>query len=462
MAISKKKKKQMIDTLVEKGRSKEEIADLLVDTQEILPLGEFEELWLELFPPERPELGWDFPQIDEKGLPLAGSYDNFVFLMTSFDIKFSSILGHLVITREGVSLPFDEQARLNLYAELSDFQGYNCREEDQYKFAKVMASQHKDEWIEEVKSIVWNGEDLIQEMYNRLDSQSKDDFEFIGFKKALHGMVASHLDLKSPDGSDPRNELTLILVGGEGSGKTQYCRKLAIPLPVPVVHEGHIDAKGKDHLIRTSENLIWIVSEIDASIGKYDIGHIKDFLTIGGFKARRSYGRIDESLSRRCTFIGSTNKKRFLTPGEEHRRFIIINTGKIDYTSPLDVHQLYAQVIKEREEGFENWLSPEEIKANALRSKAWEKLDSMGSWMATLEQVDVRAESSTKRDLWMDYNKYCRYRQLPNSSENAMVERLTGMFPVYYQSNKIKIMAKPTNWMDIVEEGDNNDAEYEL
>lgn len=406
---------------------------------------EFDSIWDELTAPvghDPKDLSGDFPAKQEVGgklRPTPDSYKNFCYFIDQLGWAPQKILGVTVVYDESIEQYVAmQQIHFNQLISLLSDSAFKCSEGKIQSFLETMATENSDVWMEEYRNVKWDGKDHIRDLYDRLHSKSEDDFEFLAFKKAIHGYVAMALLLPSPDDQEPRNEIMIILIGPEGRGKTAWCRLLLPDLPIQLYHEGCIKGeKDKDNTFLTSEVLIWIVSEVDATFNKYGIASFKDFISKKVSKERRSYGRYAEHVKKRCTFVGSTNEKRFLPPGEELRRVMCIEIEDlIDYTTPLNVKQLFAQVVHERGEGFCNWFTIEEIQQNKERNQRWVKHDSLNKWLEILEVIDPTHDEEGKEikssfpvtdfDLWQHYNTFCRMHNLTHSSSASWENRLVG------------------------------------
>jgi hypothetical protein len=409
-----------ISKMVTKGSTREDVFDILGSQ---VSESAFNKAWSKLYAPEKKKKKSDYPRLVETAdgdlVPQSDSFENFKYWMDLREIKFSSLFGNLLWTMDDITTTFGEEERLLIVAMFSD-SDFRCSKENQIDFIRHLASASSDKWRLELKKTVWDGKDHIKGFYDRLDSQSTDDFEYVAFKKFIHGYVSLALDLPSPDGHSPRSEILVILVGPEGGGKTAICRTLVPDAPVSLLTEGYLKLS-RDDTVRTGEVLLWIVSEVDAVLAKHEIGAIKDFITKSISKERKSYARADDTITKVCSFIGSTNESYFLPAGEHHRRFVVIVVGpNLDYSGEgFNVNQMFAQVVAERAAGFENWLSPAEIKLNSIRNKQWTKIDSLAAWVGTLA---VGAE--TEDALWHKYNSFCTDKTMMASAFSTWKNRL--------------------------------------
>ena len=137
----------------------------------------------------------------------------------------------------------------------------------------------------------------------------------------------------------------LILVGPQGVGKSQFFNKVARQLT------WFSDSMNKfDNSKEAMEQLAgkWIIElgELSA-LKKYEVEHVKVFLSKQEDSYRPSYGKRIESYPRQCIFGGTTNREDFLQDATGARRFWpvkVTNAEKMwNEMTPEIVDQLWAE-----------------------------------------------------------------------------------------------------------------------
>ena len=142
------------------------------------------------------------------------------------------------------------------------------------------------------------------------------------FKKWLVGAVACCLD------EDIKNELVLILTGGQGIGKTTWLEGLLPDQLKEYYFAGNVMPQNKDSLVLLSECLIINVDEFD-TLGNRKLEMLKELVSKPIVKLRKAFRADNESFTRRASFVGSSNKREFLTDVEGNRRFLCFEAEKI-------------------------------------------------------------------------------------------------------------------------------------
>ena len=137
----------------------------------------------------------------------------------------------------------------------------------------------------------------------------------------------------------------LILVGPQGVGKSQFFNRLSKNI------EWFSDSISKfDNSKEAMESLAgkWIIElgELSA-LKRYEVEHVKVFLSKQEDSYRQSYGKRTESYPRQCIFGGTTNREDFLQDATGARRFWPVKVGSAqamwDKMTPAVVDQLWAE-----------------------------------------------------------------------------------------------------------------------
>lgn len=155
------------------------------------------------------------------------------------------------------------------------------------------------------------------------------------------------------------NHTCLVLVGGQGLGKTTFLNALC---PEPLVHlrySGHIRVGEKD-----TENLLaerFLINIDDQLDLMHDLKKLKSMFTMEKVVNRKAYTKFSPSRPRIASFVASVNSTQFLTD-DENRRYLIVfvNDIYLDKLHMVNREQLWAQVKYLLESGFRYWFDKEE------------------------------------------------------------------------------------------------------
>lgn len=165
------------------------------------------------------------------------------------------------------------------------------------------------------------------------------------------------------------NKHALILVQEkQHGGKSTFCRFLCPPaLQKYYTEELTID---KDGLIAICENFIINMDEL-AVLSKAEINTLKTIISKLWVKVRQPFEKKAQRTSRRCSFVGSTNDRQFLTDHTGSVRWICFEVNEIDfeYSRAIDINRVYAQAYYLMEEGFDCNITKEEVEENEVRNK---------------------------------------------------------------------------------------------
>ncbi len=204
--------------------------------------------------------------------------------------------------------------------------------------------------------------DYIEQLANYVNTTNKEAF-LRHFKKHLVRTVKCAID------PDYFNKHALILVQEkQHGGKSTFCRFLCPPvLQKYYTEELTID---KDGLIAICENFIINMDEL-AVLSRAEINTLKTIISKLHVKVRQPFEKKAQRTSRRCSFVGSTNDRQFLTDHTGSVRWICFEVNEIDfaYAEKIDINRVYAQAYYLMKNGFVCSITKEEVEENELRNK---------------------------------------------------------------------------------------------
>ena len=201
----------------------------------------------------------------------------------------------------------------------------------------------------------WDKEkDFITELANTVQT-SNQELWIKCFRKWFVGVVACICE------DNQVNDTAIIFRGEQGKGKTSWQLKLAPKVLKEYVFVGIINPQNKDSVINLAECMFIILDE-QANFNKRNVDALKSLMTQKRIKFRRPYDRINDSLVRKASFLGSVNGAEFLNDETGNRRFLCFDIKTIDYLHNVDIDLAYSQALSLYKSGFRHWFDDEERK----------------------------------------------------------------------------------------------------
>ena len=152
----------------------------------------------------------------------------------------------------------------------------------------------------------------------------------------------------------------LILQGSQGQNKSRF--GMLFNLIPGGFKEGSFHPAHKDDEITMTQKLVWMINEFDSFMGYYNASKIKDAFTRAYCTYRPPYGRANINKPCITSFLGSTNKKSFLSDETGNRRFRILPIKAISFCEVnIDfMQQLLAEAYDMYINGEQYWYTKEE------------------------------------------------------------------------------------------------------
>jgi len=142
-------------------------------------------------------------------------------------------------------------------------------------------------------------------------------------------------------------DLVLTLVGGQGTGKSTFVKKLGKQW----FSDTFLTVQGKEAFEQIQG--AWLIEMAELSgLRKAETETIKQFITKCEDMYRPAYGRTVETYKRQCVFFGTTNSADFLNDPSGNRRFIPIDVCLNKATkdiwedlSTAEIDQIWAEAV---------------------------------------------------------------------------------------------------------------------
>ncbi len=212
----------------------------------------------------------------------------------------------------------------------------------------------------------WDGKDHITNLASYVKAANQKQFD-LHFKKWLVRVIATVLI------ESYFNKQAFILVQEkQNSGKSTFCRFLCPPELSNYIAEDI--TTDKDSRILMVKNMFINLDEL-ATLSKKDVNQLKSLFSKDKINERLPYDRKNSILSRRCSFLGSTNQMNFLTDETGSVRWLCFEIENIDwdYKKRIDINKVYSQAYHLYKSGKFNYdMTAEEIQDNEIRNKSFE------------------------------------------------------------------------------------------
>jgi len=172
-------------------------------------------------------------------------------------------------------------------------------------------------------------------------------------RKWIVGIVASVYGNHSP--------LLLALTGGQGTGKTEFFRRL-LPAELKTYYaESKLDAGKDDEILMTQK--IRILDDEFGGKSKLEAKRLKELTSKEFFTLREPYGRKNVRLKRLSVLAGTSNDDFILNDPTGNRRIIPIRIIRIDHDlfNSVDKTEVFIEAYNLLKSGYDWNLTKEEV-----------------------------------------------------------------------------------------------------
>ncbi len=321
-----------------------------------------------------------------------------IFLNANYELRKNVMRGVAEYRmRTGIGFSFQdltEEARNSITMRALE-QGIRCWDKDIRRYVNSDDIEHYDplnDYLEHLPR--WDEQDRVTPLAARVPTEWAEWIHL--FHIWMRSMVAMWLGKGQLTG----NALVPLLIGRQGCGKSSFCRIL-LPRDLLDYYNDRISFKNEQdlNLGLTSFALINL-DEFDKITQRQQVV-LKYLVSTADLKYRPPYGKAYTVNRRYASFIGTTNEQTPLTDPSGSRRFLCVSIdGDIDFETPIDHAQLYAQLLSEIRSGERYWLTKEEERALMEHNLTYQRLNGLGEMLMSVIQKPRNGEEG----LWVGLN----------------------------------------------------------
>jgi len=324
-----------------------------------------------------------------------------IFLTSNYDLRKNVMRGvaeYRVRTGHGFGFrDLTTEARNSITIKALS-QGIKCWDKDIMRYVNsndIPLYYPMDDFLEHLPK--WDGKDRVEVLARRV----KTDYE--DWPHLFHIWMRSMVAMWEGKGQLTGNALVPLLIGRQGCGKTSFCRIL-LPWDQREYYNDRINFKNEHdlNLGLTSFALINL-DEFDKITQRQQVV-LKYLVSTSDVKYRPPYGTAYSSHRRYASFIGTTNEPMPLTDPTGSRRFVCVTVdGDIDFETPVDYEQLYAQLKYEVEEQRERYfLTKEEEAALMQHNLRYQQVNGLGEMLLSLfEKPEGTSKQHPENGYWL-------------------------------------------------------------
>ena len=324
-----------------------------------------------------------------------------IFLNTNYELRKNVMRGVAEYrTRTGIGFSFQdltEEARNSITMRALE-QGIRCWDKDIRRYVNSDDIERYDpvnDYLEHLPR--WDGKDRVTPLAERVPTEWKEWTHL--FHIWMRSMVAMWLGKGQLTG----NALVPLLIGRQGCGKSSFCRIL-LPRELQDYYNDRINFKNENDLnLGLSSFGLINLDEFDRVTQRQQIV-LKYLVSTADLKYRPPYGKAYTSNRRYASFIGTTNEQTPLTDPSGSRRFLcVLIDGDIDFETPVQHDQLFAQLMYEIQNGERYWLTKEEERNLMEHNLQYQRLNGLGEMlMAVVQKPRIAAsDHQSEEGQWM-------------------------------------------------------------
>lgn len=259
--------------------------------------------------------------------------------------------------------------------------GIKCWDKDIRRYVNSDDIELYDPMNEYLDSLPkWDGKDRVEALARRIPTSYEE------WPEIFHLWMRSMVAMWMGKGQLTGNSLVPLLIGRQGCGKSSFCRIL-LPLQLRDYYNDRINFKNETdlNLGLTSFGLINL-DEFDKITQRQQIV-LKYLVSTADLKYRPPYGKAYSEHRRFASFIGTTNEMMPLSDPSGARRFVCVMVeGDVDFRTPIDYSQLYAQLLHEIQSGERYWPTREQEQQLIQRNMSYQQVSGLGEMLMSVFQ----------------------------------------------------------------------------
>ena len=318
-----------------------------------------------------------------------------IFLNANYELRKNVMRGVAEYrTRTGIGFAFQdltEEARNSITMRALE-QGIRCWDKDIRRYVNSDDIERYDPLNDYLDHLPrWDGRDRVTPLAGRVPT------EWQQWTPLFHIWMRSMVAMWLGKGQLTGNALVPLLIGRQGCGKSSFCRIL-LPRDLLAYYNDRINFKNEQdlNLGLTSFGLINL-DEFDRVTQRQQIV-LKYLVSTADLKYRPPYGKAYTASRRYASFIGTTNDQTPLVDPSGSRRFVCVGiNGDIDFETPVEHQQLYAQLVQEIRQGERYWPTKEEENSLMEHNLQYQRLSGLGEMLMSL----VQKPRSDEEGQWM-------------------------------------------------------------
>ena len=307
-----------------------------------------------------------------------------IFLNSNYELRKNVMRGVAEYRmRTGIGFSFQdltEEARNSITMRAME-QGIKCWDKDIRRYVNSDDIERYDpinDYLEHLPR--WDGKDRVTPLAQRVPTEWKE------WTYLFHIWMRSMVAMWQGKGQLTGNAIVPLFIGRQGCGKSSFCRIL-LPRELQNYYNDRINFKNEQDLnLGLSSFGLINLDEFDKITQRQQIV-LKYLVSTADLKYRPPYGKAYTSNRRYASFIGTTNEQTPLTDPSGSRRFLCVSIdGDIDFETPVQHAQLFAQLLHEIRQGERYWLSKEEERQLMEHNLNYQRLNGLGQMLMSLIQ----------------------------------------------------------------------------
>ena len=315
--------------------------------------------------------------------------------------------------------------------------------------------------IDYIKQLpVHDGKDYIKELAGTIkiadvgvDDIRLQDLWLPYLKKWLVASVATAIGKGT-------NHLCLILVGGQGIGKTTWLNRLCPESMQEFLICSHINPSLTDQNTANFLAEKWFVNiddQLETIFGK-DFNSMKAIITAPFVTNRKAWHRLTRKRRRVCNFMGSVNNPRFLSD-IENRRYLVFTAENFNLEDRVDMDKVWAQALNLLDGGYPYWFSKDEMQQLNKINDLYRQVAPEEEWLIKLYEpcmpTDPNAKFLMPSEILAKINNW--------SGMRLSIRKLSQAIEKLGFSKKVskRINGQPRNVYPVIERTDSDETKFQ-